>query len=212
MRSASLFTSLVLLVLLALAMPGQARAQSNSTGTPPGVECHTDDKGVYTCTGLSNGTGYQCVTQANGDRVCTGTNNGTGYTCTTLSTGELSCKGTSSSGGSGGISSSSGGGFVSKLTGWASGAMSAGFSSLVALLKDIVVAIISAILSLFALVIAAIPVPDFLKQYSLGALLAAAGPDVGWFLTTLKIAQGLLTIGAGYAFRLLRKFLTLFQW
>lgn len=71
---------------------------------------------------------------------------------------------------------------------------------------------IAAILSLFALVVAAIPVPDFIKTYSLGTLLSAAGPDVGWFLNTLKIAQGLAIVGSGYAFRLLRKFLTLFQW
>jgi hypothetical protein len=90
--------------------------------------------------------------------------------------------------------------------------MSSFFGSLMAFLRDLIVGAVAAILSLFALMVSAIPVPDFIKTYSLGTLLSAAGPDVGWFLNTLKIAQGLAIVGSGYAFRLLRKFLTLFQW
>ncbi|URL60170.1 hypothetical protein IM816_08870 [Luteibacter flocculans] len=218
MRSVSLFTSLVVLVLALLVAPGRAHAQSNSTGTPPGVECHLDEHGEQVCTGTSNGSGYECHTESNGERVCTGTNNGNGYSCTTKPTGELVCIGNGSGGGNGGSGGNGGGssggkpGFVTKITSWASGAFSSFGSSIVALVKDAVVWFVSAVLGVFAAAVAAIPVPDFVKQYSLGALLSHAGPDVGWFLNMFKVAEGMTVIGAGYAFRLLRKLLTLFQW
>lgn len=202
------------MLVLALALtPGQARAQSNSTGTPPGVTCHVDADGVRVCVGDNNGDGYTCHTETNGDRVCSGTNNGDGYTCTTKPTGELECVGNGNGDGNNNTGGgSSGPGFVTKITSWGSGAVSSAGKSFVALIKDGVVWLVSAILGVFAAAIAAIPVPDFIKNYSLGTLLSSAGPDVGWFLNTFKVAQGLTVIGAGYAFRLLRKFLTLFQW
>jgi hypothetical protein len=60
--------------------------------------------------------------------------------------------------------------------------------------------------------ISAIPVPDFIANNSMGSLLGQTGPIVGFFMTELNIGQALTLVGAGYAFRLLRKFLTLFQW
>jgi len=206
------FTSALVVLFVGLLCGSVAHAQSNSTGTPPGVTCGIGEHGETSCKDTNGNTLYTCTTAANGDRECTGSNNGSGYSCTTLSTGELSCTGSSVSGGTGGGSTATGGGFVSKLTGWASGAMSSAGNSIVALVKDAVVWIVKAILGLFAAIVAAIPIPDFISQYSLSNLLSFAGPDVGWFLQTFKISEGLTVLGSGYAFRMLRKLITLFQW
>lgn len=145
--------------------------------------------------------------------MCVGDNNGSGYTCTTKPSGELVCVGNGSGGGGGGSGGGgAAGGFVSKITQWSSGAMTSAGHSIVSLIKDAVVWVISRILDLFALIVSAIPVPDFMSQYSLGNLLSLAGPDVGWFMVILRIPECFVVIGSGYAFRLLRKLLTLFQW
>jgi len=57
-----------------------------------------------------------------------------------------------------------------------------------------------------------IPVPDFITQNSIGAMLGAAGPTIGWLGNAMKLHDAMLMIAAGYAFRLLRKLLTLGQW
>lgn len=61
-------------------------------------------------------------------------------------------------------------------------------------------------------VLSHLPIPDFIKDYTICALLQAAGPTVGWALNTFQIPLGLSFIAAGYVFRLLRKLITLFQW
>lgn len=57
-----------------------------------------------------------------------------------------------------------------------------------------------------------IPVPPFLTNYSMSSILGGTGSIVGFFMSELNIGPSLALIGAGYVFRLLRKFLTLFQW
>lgn len=77
---------------------------------------------------------------------------------------------------------------------------------------DLLVTAIEAVLEVVTLAIDAIPVPDFISSNTICALLGNAGPEVAWAMSTFKIGEGLTLIGAGYAFRLLRKFVTLFQW
>lgn len=202
MRIASLFTSVVLVLALLLGSAGQARAQiTNPSG--PGYTCAPNDKGETVCTGTNNGSGYTCTTKATGEMVCVG-NGSTGG-----GTGGGSTGGGSTGGSTGG---SSGPGWLSKMTGWFSGALSNFFASIVAFFKDLLVGMFSALLALFSAIVDAIPVPDFIKTYSMGAILSHAGPDLGYFLNILKIGEGFAIIGAAYAFRLLRKLLTLFQW
>ncbi|TCV97742.1 hypothetical protein EC912_101759 [Luteibacter rhizovicinus] len=207
MRFVSLCTNAVAALIFGLVLtvfvPSVARADVPANG--PGYTCAMEPDGVIKCTdGSLGGTGQTCVVDKDtGKQVCTNTGGGTGG-------------GTGGTGGTGGGSSgggtSTGTGFVSKITGWFSGAMSSFFSGIVALLKDMLVLFFGAVLALFAVIVEAIPVPDFIKTYSMGALLSAAGPDVGYFLNVLRIGQSLSIIGAAYAFRLLRKLLTLFQW
>lgn len=73
------------------------------------------------------------------------------------------------------------------------------------------VTILKAILDAVAAIFEAIPVPDFLHQ-SLGDLLGPTMPYIGSFLAQAGISQAFTILGAGLAFRLLRKALTLGQW
>ncbi|THD06473.1 hypothetical protein B1991_12955 [Rhodanobacter lindaniclasticus] len=86
------------------------------------------------------------------------------------------------------------------------------FAAFAAFLKDLVTYILAAVLGIVALAISSIPVPDWIANNSMGSLLGQTGSIVGFFMVQLKIPAALSLIGAGYAFRLVRKFATLFQW
>ncbi|WP_375575578.1 hypothetical protein [Paracidovorax oryzae] len=75
-----------------------------------------------------------------------------------------------------------------------------------------------AFISLFGLVVdgiiglvTAIPVPDWMSQ-GLGVLWSRLDPGVIWLLSAVGVPAALGIIAAGFAFRLARKVLTLFQW
>jgi hypothetical protein len=62
-------------------------------------------------------------------------------------------------------------------------------------------------------VINAIPVPDFLADLSFSALFANIdSPLLNWMMGTFQLPACFLILGAGVAFNLLRKLLTLGQW
>lgn len=103
-------------------------------------------------------------------------------------------------------------GWFSDLTNWFLKIFKQIWDAFVQFVKDVVLFILDIAMQLVTWIISAIPVPDFLSQYSIGALLGNAGPTVGWVMSEMKIGQAMAIIAAGYAFRLLRKFLTLFQW
>lgn len=163
--------------------------------------------GVFVCgDGSTGSTGTACITDAgSGNQICTspGSSGGTS-TLSNLGTGFGSVSGTPSQ--------SASTGWLSKLTGWIANAIHQVFAAIAQLLKDLVTYIIATVLDLVADAISSITPPDFLTQYSMGTVLGQAGPIVAFFLTEFKVAQGLLLIASGYGFRLLRKFLTLFQW
>lgn len=168
---------------------------------PPGVKSCDVIGGVWTCYGYDNtacsdaGGVYTCSASPGlgGDGLSPGGTGGLGQVL-------------KPSGGT------SGSGWLSKLTTWLSSIVHTLFSAILDLLKDLVTYVIRVVLDLIASAIGAIGAPNFLQTYSLGNVLGQAGPVVGFFLTQLKITQGLAMIGAGYVFRLTRKFLTLFQW
>lgn len=83
--------------------------------------------------------------------------------------------------------------------------------AVVELLRDLVVWALDGVLGALAAIIAAIPVPSFV-QVGLGDILSGVHPMIGYFASGLNIGAGLSLLAAGFAFRMLRKVLTLFQW
>lgn len=80
------------------------------------------------------------------------------------------------------------------------------------LLTQLCVTALQAVCDFFVAIFHAIPVPDFLSNYSMSGILGNTGSDIGWLLVHMRIGEGLGLIAAGYGFRLLRKLLTLGQW
>lgn len=103
-------------------------------------------------------------------------------------------------------------GWLNDLTNWLSEQLKELWEAIEEFFGDLLVDGVDALLQLVVVIIDAIPVPDFISSVTICALLGSAGPEVAWAFQTFRIGEGLTLIGAGYAFRLLRKFLTLFQW
>lgn len=74
---------------------------------------------------------------------------------------------------------------------------------------DLFVSILSMVLGVIATVIEALPSPDFLFNYSVGSYIHQ---DVGYFLAQSGFGSALAVVGAAYAFRFLRRVLTLGIW
>jgi hypothetical protein len=171
-----------------------------------GVTCKVIS-GVYVCgDGSLGSSGNACVTDTSTlIRTCTSSGGGT-------VTSQVSSLGT----GFGQLlalpAQSSSTGWLSKLTGWVANVVHTVFTAAVQVLKDLVTYVLGVVLGLVATAISAIGVPSWLSQYSMGSILASTGSTLSFFLVQLQIPAGLALIGAGYAFRLTRKFLTLFQW
>lgn len=194
-------------------------------GASAAVTCNTIN-GVYTCTDGDSGLSSYCQ-MVDGVYVCSDNSTGPkGKTCiTNNTTGAVSCIDSGGGGGNGGIDLGGGlgsllnsprpspsSGWLSKLTWWFSYAISTFFSALVGFLKDMVTYVLSTVLMVVTAAISAIGVPSWLKNYSLGNVLGQTGAVTLFFMGQLQIPISLGLIGAGYAFRLVRKFLTVFQW
>lgn len=103
-------------------------------------------------------------------------------------------------------------GWLTDFTNWLLEAFKAIFREFMQFAVDLFFLWLANILDMWLFIIQQIPVPSFLTTYNLTSLLGPAGPTIAWLMTTLRIGEGLSIIGAGYAFRLTRKFVTLFQW
>lgn len=103
-------------------------------------------------------------------------------------------------------------GWLTNFTNWLREQFLALWNALVELLGDLVVWLVEAMLDLVVVIVEALPAPDFIADYSICALLSSAGPTAAWALGSFRIAEGLGLLAAGFAFRMLRKLLTLFQW
>ena len=68
------------------------------------------------------------------------------------------------------------------------------------------------ILSAFASIIEAIPVPSFIQNNGLQTAINAISPDILYFVSMSGLSNAMGILSAGLAFRMLRKFVTLFQW
>jgi len=95
---------------------------------------------------------------------------------------------------------------------WLWDAFKAIFAALWDLCTDLFVMAVGLIFDLVVWIANHIPVPDFLSQYSLSSLFAQIHPGVLYFVSFFRLPECLAIIGAGVAFRLIRKLLTLGQW
>lgn len=79
------------------------------------------------------------------------------------------------------------------------------------LLVDVAVAVVDLIVSAFVALVTAIQVPDFISG-GLASLWSMLDPGIVYVVSECGLPAALALLGAGYAFRILRKFATLFQW
>lgn len=101
---------------------------------------------------------------------------------------------------------------VQTIAGWIVDILTALFGALVLVVTDGAVFMIAKVLDFVSIITLSIPVPDFLTSTSLSDLFGSAGPTFGYFFSTMNLTACFSVLGAGYAFRLLRKLFTLGQW
>lgn len=100
---------------------------------------------------------------------------------------------------------------LAEFTAWLVSLVKEVFTAAWAFLTDIFIACFKLLVDALVAVISAIPLPEFVTG-GLGALWGALDGGIMYMATQIGVPQALAIIGAGYAFRLTRKFLTLFQW
>lgn len=86
------------------------------------------------------------------------------------------------------------------------------WENFVEFLEYLPVQLLDLLLSAFAALIEAIPVPDFVQNNGLQTAINSLSPDIIYFLSMSGLDNAMFVLSAGFAFRLLRKFVTLFQW
>jgi hypothetical protein len=101
---------------------------------------------------------------------------------------------------------------IAAFTNWLFELFRSVFVGLWDFVTDIFVSIADAVFVAIAAGINSIPAPGFLTDYSLGSLLARLPDYVLYFVGALNIGQCFAVVGAGFAFRMLRKIFTLGQW
>lgn len=102
-------------------------------------------------------------------------------------------------------------GWLDDITDWLRRQIVALWEALLGLIADTFYWVVEQVMDLFASIVEAIPVPDFLSS-GLGGLFAPLPPEMLYFVDLFNVPQGLAMIGAGVAFRLGRKLFTLGQW
>lgn len=103
--------------------------------------------------------------------------------------------------------------WLTNLSTWLVDLIKSAFLALVAFVHDVALWFFDGALSALATLIAAIPAPSFLSGgVNVGSMLSVMPPFTLFVLNQLNIGACLAVISAGVAFRLVRKFTTLFQW
>lgn len=100
---------------------------------------------------------------------------------------------------------------LSEFTAWLWSLVVAAFGWLWDLLKDLAIEVLDLLLSAIAFLVGTVPLPDFLTS-GLGTIFGGLGEPILYILSAAGFTQALAIYGAGWAFRLVRKFVTLFQW
>lgn len=97
------------------------------------------------------------------------------------------------------------------FTDWLAALIKAAFVAAWDFIKDALIAFFGLVVDAFVAIVTAIPVPDFLSS-GLSSVWSTMDPGVIYVVSQCGVPVALGIIGAGYAFRLVRKFATLFQW
>lgn len=100
---------------------------------------------------------------------------------------------------------------LSDFSNWLFGLVHDAVLAVLHMLQDAFLWLLNALLSGIAAILGAIPAP-FSEQYSLSNLFAGLDPSIAYFVGQFGIVECLALLGAGVAFRLLRKLVTLGQW
>ncbi len=78
--------------------------------------------------------------------------------------------------------------------------------------NDMILKFLKKVLEIVAELVKDIPVPDWMADYSVGHLFSYLSPSLGYFVDRLGFSTGIMLLGAGYAFRVVRKLATALQW
>ncbi len=100
---------------------------------------------------------------------------------------------------------------LKEFTSWLLGLIGKIFGTLWDFVSDAAISVLDGIVSGFVALITAIPVPEWI-QGGLSSVWQGMDSSVLFFASQAGVPQALSVIGAGYAFRFLRKVATLFQW
>lgn len=100
---------------------------------------------------------------------------------------------------------------VEEITNWLWDLVVKLFGALWSFIKDIAVEIFDLLVSAFVVLVAAIPVPDWMSS-GLGSFWGGMDSGVVYLVSQAGVPEALALIGGGYAFRFARKVVTLFQW
>lgn len=103
-------------------------------------------------------------------------------------------------------------GWLTDLTNWLRDLVKTMFAEAIEFAKDFIELAFAMFVDAVLVVIAAIPVPEFLDGLSICGILGDAGPSVAWAVGAMRVPEGMAIIAAGFLFYLVRKAVTLFQW
>ncbi len=101
---------------------------------------------------------------------------------------------------------------LSALAKWLDDIFVAIFVALWSIAEDLMIDALDLFLQGVSAVLGTLPTPTFLSGVSLQTAFGSLGGDVLYFFGVFNIGQGIGLLGAAFAFRMLRKVVTLFQW
>lgn len=102
--------------------------------------------------------------------------------------------------------------YITAALEWISNMIQVLWADVLNLIHDVWIGVADSILSAFAGTIESIPVPAFVQQYTLGAIISHLPGSVLYYVGLLHLNECFAIIAAGFAFRMGRKVVTLFQW
>lgn len=100
---------------------------------------------------------------------------------------------------------------LEQFTTWLLDLVRRAFDAVWTLISDAAISVADGVLSAAAALLAAIPVPAWLAG-GMQTFFSGLGGDILYLLNVCGVPAALAIVGGGYAFRFLRKVVTLFQW
>ncbi|PJL12859.1 hypothetical protein B9Y72_08725 [Stenotrophomonas maltophilia] len=101
---------------------------------------------------------------------------------------------------------------VTAITTWAKEQITSLWADFSDFMTDLQIDFVELVLSFVKAIVYLIPAPDFLSQLSFCAMLNSAGPWTAFIAAQLRVGEAIAVLTAALVFRLVRVFLTLFQW